>query len=397
MTTPDFSHLRPMTEDVAPITAQERQARLEKARRLMAQAGLDALYLEAGAGLRYFTGVQWGLSERLMGAIIPLQGEIAYVCPGFEEARLQEQLRLPEQAAIGGAVYAWQEHENPYTLMARLLRACCPAGGTVGVEEAVRFFVFEGIRREAGALGFAMADAVTISCRAYKSAAEIALLQRANEITAAAYIATLAHLHEGMTQREFRELSAAAHRALGVEGAIWPEFGASTAYPHGSPTPTALREGDVVLMDGSCTVDGYYSDISRTIVFGQPTQRLRDVWEVEQRAQWAAFEAAQLGAPMEQVDEAARRVITEAGFGPDYATPGLPHRTGHGIGLEVHEWHHIVRGNKTPLAPGLCFSDEPMIAIYGEFGVRLEDCIYMTEAGPRFFTSPSPSIEQPFA
>jgi Xaa-Pro dipeptidase len=204
-------------------------------------------------------------------------------------------------------------------------------------------------------------------------------------------------LKEGQSQDEFAANSRAAHKALGVAGGIGCQFGASSAYPHGSKKLEYLREGDVVLMDGSCTVEGYYSDISRTLVFGQPTQRQRDVWNLEKEAQAAAFAAAQLGVPCEQVDAAARKVITDAGFGPDYQVPGLPHRTGHGIGLDIHEWHHIVRGNQTPLAPGLCFSDEPMLAIYGEFGVRLEDCIYMTEDGPRFFTQPSPSIEQPFA
>jgi Xaa-Pro dipeptidase len=204
-------------------------------------------------------------------------------------------------------------------------------------------------------------------------------------------------LEEGMSQEDFRVNSVAAHKALGVGGEIFCQFGESTAFPHGSKELTYLKEGDVVLMDGYCTVDGYYSDISRTIVFGEPTQRHRDVWNLEKEAQAAAFAAAQLGAPCEDVDAAARQVITDAGFGPGYEVPGLPHRTGHGIGLDIHEWHNIVQGNKTVLAPGMCFSNEPMIAIYGEFGVRLEDCVYMTEEGPRFFTQPSPSIEQPFA
>jgi Xaa-Pro dipeptidase len=391
MTSPEFGELAPMTAEVKPISPLERDDRLEKARRLMAESGLSAIYLEAGASLRYFGGVEWSLSERLLGAVIPARGRIAYVCPAFEEARLREQ--LPADAVVR----AWDEHEDPRRRLAQLLGERCPAGATVGVEEAVRFFVFDGVRREAPTLQFASADAVTIGCRAFKSAAEVALLQRANDITVAAYRATLRHLRDGMTQREFREISVAAHRALGVEGAISAEFGSSTAYPHGSRVPTVLREGDVVLMDGSCTVDGYWSDISRTIVYGQPTQRFQDVWAVEKEAQAAAYAAAQLGEPMERADAAAREVITRAGFGPDYRVPGLPHRTGHGVGLEIHEWHNVVRGNRVPLTPGLCFSDEPMIAIYGEFGVRLEDCIFMAEDGPHFFSQPSPSVEVPFS
>jgi Xaa-Pro dipeptidase len=265
------------------------------------------------------------------------------------------------------------------------------------MEESVRFFLYDGIRREASRLEFVSADPVTIPCRAVKSEAEIALMQRAMDVTVQAYKASLSLLREGMTPAEFSANAAAAHRALGVQGGISAQFGASTAFPHGSREPQHLAEGDVVLMDGGCTVEGYHSDISRTIVFGRPTQRQRDVWALEKEAQAAAFAAAQLGAPCEAVDAAARKVIVDAGFGPDYQIPGLPHRAGHGIGLDVHEWHHIVRGNKVPLAVGMCFTDEPMIAIYGEFGVRLEDCVYMTQDGPVFFTEPSPSIEQPFA
>ena len=238
---------------------------------------------------------------------------------------------------------------------------------------------------------------MTIPCRAIKSPAEIALMQRAMDITVEAYRVCISLLREGMSQVEFTDNSVAAHKALGVEGGIFCQFGESTAFPHGSKELTYLKPGDVVLMDGSCTVEGYYSDISRTIVFGQPTQRHRDVWNLEKEAQAAAFAAAQVGVPCEDVDAAARQVITEAGFGPDYQVPGLPHRTGHGIGLDIHEWYNLVRGNKVVIAPGMCFTNEPMIAIYGEFGVRLEDCMYITEDGPRYFTQPSPSIEQPFA
>jgi Xaa-Pro dipeptidase len=294
-------------------------------------------------------------------------------------------------------VRVWEEHESPYQRLAELLRDRGIASGRVGFEESVRFYLFDGLRRAVPHLDFTSADAVTIPCRAIKSAAEVALMQRAMDITVAALRASLPLLREGMSQADFVALLGEAYHACGVSGHGTAQFGATTAFPHGSKELTFLHQGDMVLVDTSCTVEGYYSDLTRTVVFGTPTPRQRAIWELEHEAQAAAFAAAQLGAPMEEVDAAARGVIVRAGLGPGYRVPGLPHRTGHGIGLDIHEWYHIVPGNKRPLAPGMCFSDEPMITIYGEFGVRLEDCITMTESGPRFFSQPSPSIERPFA
>jgi len=356
----------------------------------MVENEMDAIYLESGSSLFYYTGVRWGSSERMFAAVLPARGELAYVCPAFEESRARELIRF------GDDIRTWEEDESPYKRVAEIFSDRGITTGRVGMEERVRFFLFDGIRKEAPTLEYVSADPVTVGCRMIKSAAEIALMQRAMDITAEAYKATIAMLEEGMTKGEFRANAAAAHQALGVTGSIGANFGESTALPHGSIQPRDLREGDVVLMDGGCNVDGYRSDISRTIVFGTPTQRHRDIWELEKRAQAAAFEAARVGAPCEDVDAAARKVIVDAGFGPDYKVPGLPHRTGHGIGLDGHEWTNFVRGNKTSITPGMCFSNEPMIAIPGEFGVRLEDCVYITEEGARYFTEPSPSIEQPF-
>lgn len=385
-----IDNLQPMTKGIKPITLEERQSRVEKACRLMTASHIKAIYLEPGASLSYFTGITWDRSERMMAAILSAQGDIVYVCPAFEEERLREQL------LFGNDVRVWQEHQSPYQVVAAIFNDLGISSGRVGIEESVRFFLYNGIRAAASHLEFVSADPVTIPCRAVKSPAEIALIQRAMDITVEAYKVCVSLLREGMSQAEFWANSVAAHEALGVKGSIECQFGKNTAFPHGSKEMTYLKEGDVVLMDGGCTLEGYYSDISRTIVFGKPTARHREIWNLEKKAQAAAYGAAQVGVPCEAVDAAARKVIVDAGFGPGYKVPGLPHRTGHGIGLDIHEWYNIVEGNKIPLEPGMCFSDEPMISIYGEFGVRLEDCIYMTADGPKFFTHPSPDIEQPF-
>jgi Xaa-Pro dipeptidase len=291
----------------------------------------------------------------------------------------------------------WQEEEDWGAIVAGILRDRGVATGTIGVEEQVRFFIAEGLRAAAPASRFVLATPVTAGCRMIKSAAEIALMQHANDITIAAYRAVFASLTAGMSQFDVGRIASAAFEALGVSGYAFGLFGQYSAFPHGTITPQHLKDGDVVLVDGGCTVQGYQSDITRTTVFGRPSKRQADVWNLEKAAQAAAFEAAQVGASCESVDAAARAVITRAGFGPGYRVPGLPHRTGHGIGMDGHEWTNFVRGNTTKIAPGMCFSDEPMIAIYGEFGVRLEDCLYITESGPRFFTTPSPAVDRPFA
>ncbi|MGI9064976.1 MAG: M24 family metallopeptidase [Pyrinomonadaceae bacterium] len=382
--------LRGMTDGIVPISLDERRARIENARRLMRKNRIDAIYIEPGATMFYYTGMRWGTSERMFAMVIPARGEIAWVCPKFEEARARELIK------IGDDIRTWEEDESPYKRVAEIFRDRGIRTGRVGMEERVRFFLFDGIRQAAPGLQFVSATPVTAGGRMFKSPAEIALMQRANDITIVAYRATVESMREGMTQAEFSGNCASAFRALGVQGGVFCSFGKYTAFPHGSSTPQKVKEGDVVLMDGGCGVDGYQSDITRTFVFGKATQRQKDIWNLERRAQDTGFAAAKLGAPCESVDAAARKVITDAGFGPDYKVPGLPHRTGHGIGLEGHEWTNFVRGNKTPLQPGMCFSDEPTVVIYGEFGIRLEDCLYITEQGPKFFTRQSPSIDEPF-
>ena len=384
--------LKPLTDDIVPITVEERKARIEKAQRLLVEHKMEALLLDSGTSLKYFTGISWWPSERTMIAIIPARGEVKYVSPAFEAERLRELIR------IGNDVRVWEEHESPYKQIAVALRDMGIKAGAIGIEERLRFFIFDGIRKEAPHLTYTSGDPVTMPCRLIKSPAEIALMQKANDITIAAYKAGVALLHEGMSPADFGSITADAHSKLGADGEIGVNFGEATAYPHGSIKPQQLKKGDIVLMDGGCQVEGYSSDISRTIVFGaEPTRRQREIWDLEKKAQAAGFAAAKIGDPCENVDIAARKVLTDAGFGPGYKIPGCPHRTGHGIGMDGHEWGNMVLGNKLPLQAGMCFSIEPTISIYGEFGVRLEDCAYMTPEGPKWFSRPSISIDEPFA
>ncbi len=382
--------LRPMPGQGVRIGDAERDARLLQARRLMLAERLDALLLEPGSSFSYFLGVPWGLSERPFLAVLPARGEIAFVCPGFEEARARELIRGKSDVRV------WQEDESPYARVAGILRDRGAASGRIGVEERLRFFIYDGVRQRAPSATFVSATPITTGCRSLKSPAELALMQRASDITMAVFRAAFATLREGMTQHDLeRYVLAAFTRLGGVSPWALAGFGASSAFPHGSVQPQRLREGDVVLLDIGCEVEGYQSDVTKTTVFGRPSARQAEIWNLERRAQDAAFAAARVGATCESVDAAARRIITQAGFGPDYRLPGLPHRTGHGIGLDGHEAPNFVRGDKTPLRPGMCFSDEPMIAIYGEFGIRLEDCLYVTENGPRFFTPQSEAIDRP--
>jgi Xaa-Pro dipeptidase len=390
-TTPEaIRALKPMTAGIVPITPDERRARVAKAQRLMAEQKIDAIFMEGTASSFYFADMRWGQSERTFGIVIPAKGELAYVCPKFEEDRARELIKF------GTEVRTWEEDESPYKVIAGIVKDRGVQHRRIGMEERVRFFIADGVRKEAAGFDIVDATPVTAGCRIYKSKAEIALMQRANDATIEAYRAAFQTMRAGMTQGELSSNIAAAFRALGFTGSASVQVGKWSALPHGSITPQRIQEGDVVMVDGGTSCEGYASDITRTTVFGKASQRQIDVWNKELEAQTAAFKAMKLGAPCESVDAAARAVIVKAGFGPEYKVPGLPHRTGHGIGLEGHEWTNFVRGNKTPLAPGMCFSDEPMIAIPGEFGIRLEDCVYFDDSGAHFFTKQSVAIDQPF-
>jgi Xaa-Pro dipeptidase len=389
---PPVRALTPMTAGIVPISDDERRTRMERARRLMLEQGIDAILLEPGTSMEYFTGVSWWPSERPFVAVLPARGELACVCPGFEEARARQLIRFTTDVRV------WQEDESPYKVIAGILKDRGAGTGQVGVEERLRFFVLDGVRKEMPAAEFTDAVGVTAGCRMIKSAAELALMQRANDMTMAAFRATFQTLRPGMTQHDLEETQQAALLRLGGSDPwVLVGFGEASAFPHGSAVPQQLKEGDIVLMDSGCAVEGYQADITKTTVFGRPTPRQTEIWNLERRAQDSAFAAAQVGATCESVDAAARKVLTDAGFGPGYKVPGLPHRTGHGIGMDGHEWTNFVKGNTTRIQPGMCFSDEPMIAIYGEFGIRLEDCLYITEQGPRFFSPQSAAIDRPFA
>jgi len=380
--------LKPMTEGVSPITQDERKARLARARKLMAETGLDAVLLASGSSLVYFTGAQWGISERFFGAVITRDGYPAWVTPAFEKQRGLEQIKLGED------VRAWEEHESPYALVASILKDRGAAGGRVGVEETMPFVFADGLAKALPAAKVESATPVTAGCRMIKDAHEIALMRRANEITVAAHRAVFASLKEGMTQSQVAGLAAQAHRQLGMQGGSLVLFGKDAAFPHGTTKPQPLKPGDVVLMDGGGRLMGYSSDITRTGVFGAaPTERQRKVWDLVRKAQEAAFKTAKPGVECQAVDAAARKVIEEGGFGPDYKY--LTHRLGHGIGMDGHEWTYFVRGNTTKLRPGMCFSDEPGIYIYGEMGIRHEDIIFITETGAENMTKWTGSPEEP--
>jgi Xaa-Pro dipeptidase len=385
------SELKPITGGAVPISAAEREARVARAQKLMRERGLSAILIEPGASLVYFTGVRWSRSERLTGAVIPARGRIGVFTPFFEEPSVRESLAVPAD------LRTWNEHEDPLALVGTWLKERGLGSGTIGVEETVRYFAVDGLQRALPQARIRSANPVVRALRMIKSPAEVALMQLAADVTIAAYRHTYPRIEKGMTPAEIGAIMNQATTALGGR----PEFalvllGEASAYPHGTGKPQAVKEGEVVLMDCGCTVRGYQSDISRTFVFGEPSRRQREVWNHMRRGQQIAFEAAQVGVPAGRVDDSVRAYYTKLGYGPDYKLPGLPHRTGHGIGLEGHEPINLVRGERTPLAPGMCFSDEPGLYLPGQFGIRLEDCIYMTERGPRWFSPPPPSLDRPF-
>jgi len=391
---PSIERLQSRRAEAVPISRDERRERQERARRLMSEHGLDAMLLADGTSLNYFTGVHWWGSERLFAAVIPAKGEAFYVCPAFEEGRAREQLE--QGPAEHPDVRTWQEDESPYRRVAEGLRDRGIATGKLGVEEAVRFVFCDGISAAAPNVRLVSATAVTAGCRMIKSPAEIALMRLAAHVTLASYEAAYRACTPGMTHTELGELTRAAHERQGFSGvADLVLIGEYSAFPHGSVTPTHVREGAIVLMDGGCKVEGYCSDITRTFVVGKPTAKMNAVFDIVHRAQAAALAAARPGVECGAIDAAARRVISDSGYGPDYKY--FTHRLGHGMGMDGHEWPYLVRGNTARLAANMTTSNEPGIYIRGEFGIRLEDDMHVTENGAELFTPTSKSLEEPFA
>jgi Xaa-Pro dipeptidase len=389
------------TEELALLTSTRDQAvaigvdeyhqRIDKLRELMLAAGIDALYLDATTSLRYFTGMQCYASERLHGAILSTGGELLYVCPAFEEQKTRAGM------VIEGDFVLWEEHEDPTVAVAVAALKCAQQDSCkLAIDHQTPFFTANRLQLCDSRLTIVNGETLISACRRIKSVNELALLSQAKAITLRIHQSAARILHTGIDTREVQTFLDDAHVACGMDGRSTFKivlFGEPTAYPHGVPYPQTLAENDMVLIDTGATLYGYNSDITRSYVFGEPDARQREIWELERAAQLAAFEAAQVGAPCSAPDSAARTVIEAAGLGPGYQVPGLPHRTGHGVGLDVHEHPYIVKGNDLPLAAGMCFSIEPMICSYGEFGVRLEDHAYITDGGPKWFTQPSPSMD----
>lgn len=379
-----------MVKGIEPVNQNDYEARQEKARRLMAERGIDGLFLTPSPNLLYFTGVQWGRSERTFGALFNRKKDPIWVCPGFELERAREVIPAHQE------IRTWEEHESPFALIASIMKDLNASTGKLALGPTVRLFVYFGLRLDAPHLEIINGASVTEGCRGIKSPKEIKYMDLANRITKLAYQEGFKHLREGMAQRELADYVRQAHQKMGVSGGGWPQFGPGSSFPHGSRKLRNLKKGDVVLIDGGCSVEGYRSDVTRTIVFGNPTARQKQIWKIVRQAQLAAYQAVRPGVACEDVDLAARRVIEEAGFGPDYKY--FSHRLGHGIGMEGHEYPYLVRGNKLKLQPGMTFSNEPGIYLHGEFGVRLEDCFVVTEDGFRVLGGmEAVSIEQPFA
>jgi Xaa-Pro dipeptidase len=383
--------LNSMTHAAQPISSAERKARLEKVQGLMQQQKVGALLVEAGATLEYFTGVRWRTSERTTAAVIPAQGRVVIVTPFFEEPSIRESL------GVDGDVHHWQEDESPFDLLAAAYREHGAAHGVLAVDPYTRFFVWDKVARSiGGANSVVPGDGLVRACRMRKSAAELALLQTANDVTIAALRHVHAQVRSGMRNAEIEDLVISTTEALGGKHLFTLVLlNEASAFPHGSVKPQQVHAGSVILIDTGCEVHGYESDISRSWVFGEPSARQREIWNMVKRGQEIALETARIGVPVGAIDKAVRDFYESKGWSRNYGLPGLSHRTGHGIGMEGHEAPYLVRSDTTPLESGMCFSDEPGLYVPGEFGIRLEDCWHMTDAGPKLFTALATSIDQP--
>jgi len=390
---PSIAALKSMKDQAKPITTEERRARIEQARRLMTEQKIDALMLMGGTSLVYFSNIRWGGGERLFALILPAKGEPFFVCPAFERDRAEEQIAI-SPFTENRDVRTWEEDESPYRRVAEGLRDRGISSGRLGIEETVRFVFSDGVAKAAPAVSIVSGTPVTAGCRMHKTDHEIELMRLAAQVTITAYEAAWRALEPGMTQRQLRQLIDAAYSQLGFPGGVSINVGPYSALPHGSIQPQTIHEGEIVMIDDGCVVEGYVSDITRTFVLGKPTDKMRQVFDIVYRAQKAALETARPGVEAQAVDAAARKVIVDAGYGPDYKY--FKHRLGHGMGMDGHEWPYLVRGDTIKLEPNMTFSDEPGIYIYGEFGVRLEDDMHVMDNGAELFTGQSASLEEPF-
>lgn len=378
---------------VKPIQKQEFQQRIERACQLMKDQNVPGLYLHSGTNLFYFTGMKWNSSERMVGALLFPCGKLIYIAPEFEKGTIFDFMQLE------GVVHCWEEHESPYELFVTILKENGVVSGVISIDEATPFFVFDGIRNCQNSYQFVNAKPITAGCRMIKSDAEIAIMQHAMNITLEVQKAAARILRAGISVKEVTNFIHDAHMKYGIPSGSYfctVLFGVDSSFPHGVKSPKDLEENEIVLIDTGCMIHDYISDITRTYVFGKANEEQTHIWNIEKETQQAAFVAAQLGNTCADVDNASRVILESHDLGPDYKLPGLPHRTGHGIGLEIHESPYIVRNDKTVLTSGMTFSNEPMICVPNKFGIRLEDHIYMTEEGPKWFTKPMYSIEDPF-
>ncbi|HJT70946.1 MAG TPA: Xaa-Pro peptidase family protein [Terriglobales bacterium] len=390
---PAIAQLRSLKNEAHPISAQERAERQEKARQLMRANNIDAVLLMPGTSLTYFTGIQWWGGERMFAMVLPANGKPLFVCPAFEQARAVEQIANSPQAGAAD-IRIWQEDESPSQKLAQGLRDLNIASGTLGIEETVRFVFSNAVAQAAPQVKFTSATPVTAGCRMIKSEHEIALMRLACKATLAVYEAVFKSLHAGMTDADIRQLAGSGFEKVGFPGDVDVSIASNSTSPHGSTERQKIREGTIIMLDDGCTVEGYASDITRTFVLGKPTEKMKQVFDIVHQAQSAALKAARAGVTCESIDAAARKVVVDAGYGPDYKY--FTHRVGHGMGMDIHEWPYLVHGNTMQLEPNMVFSDEPGIYIPGEFGIRLEDDMHITENGAELFTPQSPSLTEPF-
>ena len=388
-----LDNLKVMNSGIVPIQVEEYQLRIYKLQNLMKEGEVAGIFINAGTNLEYFTGIKWSATERMVGAFLTSEGRLSYILPKFELGSFEARV------LISGNFYFWEEHECPYTTMSEIFLTIDDSRNKIfAIDPSSPYFLVDGLKKAYGTDNFISGEHLISSCRAVKSKNEIAIMQCANHMTLEVQKSVASILYEGITVNEVEEFINKAHKRVGALGFSFciVLFGEDTSYPHGVKDPKALAEGDVVLIDTGCTVHGYQSDITRCYVFGEPTHKQLQIWKHEKQAQQVAFNAAKLGSKCSDVDDAVRDFLSKNGYGPKYLLPGVPHRTGHGIGMDIHESPYLVGNDKTVIKEGMCFSNEPMIVIPGEFGIRHEDHFYMTESGPKWFTEPMGNIIEPF-